>query len=437
MALIDQGLVSGTNFFSAYLIATLCAKEEFGLYALIVAIITLLMCVQTSLVGLPMAVLGPSKAGDVLRKYLGSSGLLALCLALAVAGPALAGAALGWPSGGDGLRRAALPIAAALICLQIKEFYRRVLFVELLAGKVLALDAIASVLQVAGMLMLWLGGSGSLVPPVPGQLSAYWALVMIGASSLLAAIAGAMLSRGRIALRSSWSEHKEAWRENWTLGKWILGAQMGWVVAAHANTLVVAGVSGLAGAAAFEAPRLLLAPLQVLAFGGGNILAPRAAKVLSEGGAPALLRFMRPVTLVWSVIFVVYGLLVAAAPGQWLRLLYGSKYAGLETTVLLWSGFYVLSGLATIPCIILTVLHSTRLLLFIVVLGGVVMLVLSAWLCEFMGPIGGVAARLALQIVILISTSVIAAAKLRGGAVDGSSLECERTAGASRTWGQE
>src|SRR5690242_19498314 len=81
LAVIDQGLISGSNFLLAILLARWLPAEQYGAYALSFAVFVLFSFLQQGLFLEPMSVFGPSTYQKSQREYLGS--LLWLQAALA------------------------------------------------------------------------------------------------------------------------------------------------------------------------------------------------------------------------------------------------------------------------------------------------------------------------------------------------------------------
>src|SRR5579862_9263632 len=69
-AILDQGLISGSNFLVSVLLARWMAPEQYGAYAVAFGIFVLLSLVYQSLVLEPMAVFGGSSYRNSLRSYL-------------------------------------------------------------------------------------------------------------------------------------------------------------------------------------------------------------------------------------------------------------------------------------------------------------------------------------------------------------------------------
>ena len=72
LAVLDQGLISGSNFVISILLARWLIPEQYGAYAVALGINVLLFTVYQSLLLEPMSVFGGSSYRECLRGYLGS-----------------------------------------------------------------------------------------------------------------------------------------------------------------------------------------------------------------------------------------------------------------------------------------------------------------------------------------------------------------------------
>ena len=84
LAVLDQGLIAGSNFLVGVLLARWLAPEQYGAYALAFSIFLLLFQIYHSFVLEPMSVFGGSEYRDCLRGYLGQLLWLHLAIALFV-----------------------------------------------------------------------------------------------------------------------------------------------------------------------------------------------------------------------------------------------------------------------------------------------------------------------------------------------------------------
>jgi O-antigen/teichoic acid export membrane protein len=139
--------------------------------------------------------------------------------------------------------------------------------------------------------------------------------------------------------------------KNFHFGKWSLGSLLGGIFMVQIIAWIVALSMGTAATAKLEAPRLVMAPLQVLLIGSSNIFTPIFARKFSQGSYNALARTIFRVSVPWVGLFLVYALIVGANSDYWLSLLFGDKYTASANLLIVWLLIYVLLGLRHLPMI--------------------------------------------------------------------------------------
>ena len=154
LSLIDQGVVSATNFLTMVLLGR-TATQELGEYQLGFSIVLLAMCVQNALISSPYTLFGNRMEGRQRAQYAGSTllhqwGLSALSTLVMVC--VAIGTGMGW--GLTDFDYVAWTLAAMLPFILVREFVRRVAFAHLQMVTVLGLDVAASAMQLGGLIAL-------------------------------------------------------------------------------------------------------------------------------------------------------------------------------------------------------------------------------------------------------------------------------------------
>ncbi|MHC5055097.1 MAG: lipopolysaccharide biosynthesis protein [Planctomycetota bacterium] len=380
-AVADQALVSGTRFVTAVMLARYTDPAEFGAFVLAAAALLSVNGLQAALVTGPMTVIGAPKEEDEFRRYVATLALAQLLGGAVLA--ALAFAAVGvmmLVPAAAGLRGAFGGMAAAVFFVQAQEFFRRVLFTRLLPSRVLVNDGLYCAMQLGGVFALWRldASAGGAV----GWLSGRNVFLCVAGSAFLAGLLGLWQVRGFLSRNLEGA--RAFMRENWRFGRWALGARLGGGLTTMGVRLIVAAFGGLVGAAVYEAPRLLLAPLQILTTGAGCVIVPRASQKHADGDGKALTAFMSSTALVVGSLFVGYAAIVAVAPEFWLQLLYGSEYKGAGGVLLSWVAVYVVLGLGLLPRAFLAATRRPRIAAMLVLVEGVLCLgsclpIVSRW----------------------------------------------------------
>ncbi len=388
----DQAVISATHFVLGVTLARLTPAANYGAWALAVGVLLILASVQSAVVTTPLTILGAAREEAALRRWvsalLAGQAVLAAALAALLAAGALA---FGLASGDRALAGALAALAGALVFVQAQEFCRRVLFLRLAVARVLANDAVFCGLQAAGVAALWwldrrAGGAGA-------WLSAANVLHVTAGAALAASALGLYQVRKLLSMRGL-SGAGALLREAWEMGRYNLGAHAGSVVLLYGNRFVAAALGGTVSVAMLEAPRLLVAPLHVASISAAGVTVPRAAQAYAGGGRKGLLAFLTPVAAVWAGGFLAYALVLAVAPGFWLRLLYGGAFAGAEPVLVLWCVCYAVAGLRVLPATALRVTRRWAAVMWTSLAAGGAMLATALPLGALLGVKGVVLGRL-------------------------------------------
>jgi O-antigen/teichoic acid export membrane protein len=346
--------------------------------------------VQAGLVTWPMAVLGPRQGAHFAAYAAGALGLqLALGTALSLTVLASAGV-VAIVSPGSPVAAAIAVASIATFCVQLQEFARRVFLTQARPLAALVIDGIGALIQIVGLAFL-VRRPG----PAFGAMSA---LLLMAASSLIAALVGVW--RFRDLLNGGSGSVARLLRENWEFGRWICGSRLGEGILSHASTFVIAGFAGAVGAAELEAPRLLVAPLQIVAFGLVNLLLPRGAAILEQGSAEALRAFVHRAAGRVLAAFGAYGALLVAFPALSLQLAFAGRYDD-PAVLALWAAAHVLLGVRVILSTSLYVMRRSDLMMIATLGAGLVGLASAVPLAARFGPAGPAAARTAAELVLL------------------------------------
>jgi O-antigen/teichoic acid export membrane protein len=389
-SIADQIAISGGRFLVGWALARLATREEYGAFVLAYAVLLTAEIVQAGLVTWPMAVLGPRQGArfpayvaGALRLQLGLGAALSL-IVLASAG-AVAAVMPASPVAGT------IAVAAiATFCVQLQEFARRVFLTQARPLVALGIDGIGAVIQIVGLALL-VRRPG----PAFGGLSA---LLLMAASSLIAALLGVW--RFRDLLQAGAGSLPQLLRENWKFGRWICGSRLGEGILSHASTFVIAGFAGAVGAAELEAPRLLVAPLQIVAFGLVNLLLPRGAAILEQGSTDDLRAFVHRAAGRVLAAFGAYATVLVAFPALSLRLAFAGRYDD-PVVLALWSVAHVLLGVRVILSTSLYVMRRSDLMMVATLAAGLVGLAAAIPLAARFGAAGPAAARTAAELVLL------------------------------------
>lgn len=345
-ALLDQMLISATNFITIVLLARDFSRAALGRFTLVYGMLLFVNSVQAGLITQPHNILGVTRSGPEYVRYTSSTALMQLLLALAAA----LVAALAWgvsAAMGAEVSPLLLALVPAIVMWQLQEFARRVLYTEERLAGAFANDLISYGGQALAIAMLWHGS----------RLSGPAALYALAATSTL----GAML--GLWQIRSSLCRHidRRDFRENWHFGKWVAGGEIvGHWLSAQLFVYLSAAILGAAAAGILRAVHTIFGPSRVLADVFCTVLPIRFARILAGGGTEALHKQLR-----WSYLLAVpllggYCLLVVVLARPLLELLYGPKYLGESHVLMLYSASAFVSYMTMLVAAALRARRQTR-----------------------------------------------------------------------------
>ena len=312
LAVLDQAVVSGTNFLTVVLVGRACGQEELGYYSLGVTILVLLASIQESLVTAPYTVFRERLRGWRRDQYAGRVLVQQSILALAAAaGIAAIAAAFGGVHG-----EMAWVVAAVVPPVLLRDFCRRLGFVHGRIGGALALDLAVAAIQLGTL--AWLANLG--------QLTASVTFAVVGIVCGAVAIACMFLSRSDFHL-----QRRRVGREvgrHWEFGRWVAAGQMVGVAhgyAVHWLLVLMIGPSATGAFAACLAIALLSNPFYL---GMGNLLGPWTARARADGGKAAVRRVVTQSALFLVAVMGAFCAFVAVFGSSLMEVLYGDGFSG-------------------------------------------------------------------------------------------------------------
>jgi O-antigen/teichoic acid export membrane protein len=289
-AVAAQGLWSGTSFVIAIYLARHVPIDQFGLFAVGLAMRLLFLAVLGALVLSPLTVVSgrlsePERDHGLVRPVI----VLFLVFSAALCLIGLAGGLL--------LGRPGFEFAVFVVGGLAVELQRRINFI----GGRIHEDTIG------GLLNLLLSSGGLMLLSRMHALSLSNVFLSLGTVGL----GWAMLSGRRQWLRLSWTLGTRAsgsLAEMWKIGRWELGGHLAGYGYAQVSTFLTLGLIGAAGVAVLEVGRQLVMFIQVFLQAAANLwhprLAQRADTLASEHFAQEIWRLARWQTVVGTTLLV-------------------------------------------------------------------------------------------------------------------------------------
>jgi O-antigen/teichoic acid export membrane protein len=362
---IDEALLSGLSLVVALALVHGASKQEYGLFALVTALLLLLRGVQNALVLTLLSTQGARRAGSSRASFVRTLSRLQ--------------AGLGWLlavvlAGGVALYTGAAVLAAssgiALAGGWMREYRRGVALLEARNRAALVGDALFVALSGAGLLGLALRG----------PMTAAGALAVTGVAAGAAAWIGfPRLPAGAV------DDHRPVVTEALRQGRWTLpGMAVTW--GQNSGYIYLVGLALDATAVAdIAAARLFIVPLLLVGVAWGRVFLPRAGALLGEGRDEVVLAGCVKSAAVIAGLAVAYVLALVVAFALGLGRLLPADYASVEPLVVLWCVFAAVNLLRSIASTALVARLHFRALFGVSVAAAAASLLLVVAL---LGPLG-------------------------------------------------
>ena len=317
LAMLDHGLITGSNFVIGILLARWLSPEQYGAFAVATAALLLLLMLYTALILEPQAVFGGTAYRGVLRGYL--KALLQLhfataLLILLVFGVSAAVALKLGQAGGMPGALCGVALAAPFICLfwlARRTFYLEFSPAFAVAGSLFYCATLLSGLYVANWLHL---------------LSPMSALLLMGVAALGASIFLLIYLKVRLPGSEGAPNFRDTWRRHWSYGQWALATAVVMWVPFNIFYPLLSSFSGMAQAGELKALMNFGAPVLQAYASLSSLLIPYAARVHEREGYPGTNVLAWRLSLLCAAGAVVYWLPLLVFKGPAFRLLYSGRY---------------------------------------------------------------------------------------------------------------
>ncbi|MFB3922532.1 MAG: polysaccharide biosynthesis C-terminal domain-containing protein [Terriglobia bacterium] len=326
LAILDQGLISGSNYLMAILLARHLTAQQYGSYALAFELFLFMAVAYGALVLEPFSVFGPSVYLRSLTGYLGS--LLRLHLASGAIVAAVVGTAA-WiayaVAPGTGLAPALLGAAIAGPCVLVFWLARRAFYVKFSPHLAVWGAVVYSAALLGGLVVVYR----------LGHLSPLTAFLLMAAGAV--ATTPAMLARLKpdVVSKSGGPDVSEVARKHWGYGRWALASSVMVYLSSAIFYPLLASFQGLADAGSMKALMNFSSPIGQV-FAALSLLAlPYSARVHHQDGSEGTRRLVWKLTILYGGGTFLYWVVIIALREPLVHYLYGGKYSAL-TALLPW-----------------------------------------------------------------------------------------------------
>ena len=328
-ALVDQAVVSGANFLTSAMLARFMGLREFGVFVLAWMAVVFAGSLQNALIVAPMMSIGPKQKAQDRPSYFGAlvlqEALFAMACFAAVWTALLASVHFARQSG---LRQLAFPLAAAALAYPMQDFVRRCFFATGAGRRAVADDALSYLTQLPILFLMHRSG-------VLNSETALWAM----AGTSMAGCAAGWFWMERVEF--NWLTIKAVWKRHWHTSRWLTGSAVLTWTSSNLFVLAAPVYYGASAAGVLKASQNLMGVTHVWFQGLDNVVPVEAARRLGADGVPAMLGYIRATLARWGGLTLIFAAVMAAAPGFWLRLVYGQQMSQYGSVLRLYALLYV------------------------------------------------------------------------------------------------
>jgi O-antigen/teichoic acid export membrane protein len=324
LAILDQALISGSNFLVSICLARWLMPEQYGSYALAFSISLLLTFLYQSLLLEPMAVFSGGAYRRSLRGYLGALlgihfwisgfGLIALGIATVVA----------YKRGGTGgLPGALLGVTLASPCVLLFSLSRRAYYMKLAPARAAVGAAIYCAVVTGGLFVVYR----------EGWLSPFMAFALMATGALFTSMYLLFHVRKTLTADEPGPKLRQTWDRHWNYGRWALATSAATWIPYYMYYPLLSAFKDLTQAGQLRALMNLALPLEQSYTALACLFLPLAARLHGDQGTAGARTLTRRITLLYVGGAIVYWLAVIPLKGPVFHLLYRGKY--LEVAYLL------------------------------------------------------------------------------------------------------
>ncbi len=295
-AVMDQVVLSGTNFLVGILLIRYASDQDYALYVLVQSALLLLLTVHNSWLMGPLAILTPRLPPDERWQTIGAVKRIQRRTLRLIALPLLVLPLLGYLTGLlSGLLAGVIAIAIVAGWASLRrEYLRSVLLMYSRPHTLLGADSVYAVSLLLGVAFALLFGK----PVVVGATGAL----------VVAAWVGAAAAHRSLTVESQWREASvvSIWPQIRSLGFWsLVGASTYWFLGQSYSYLLATRLD-LTAVADANATRLVLMPAMILTIGVASLLGPSAATWYVQIGVHRLVRRLLVFVLAVGLLEVTY-----------------------------------------------------------------------------------------------------------------------------------
>lgn len=379
LSIVDQCVVSGSNFLVSLFLARRLGISQFGLFTLGMMAIWFFQSAQNALVLSPMLSISPKIPAETRPTYFGaviSHQIIMIGVAIAIFMLSAAVVALIYPA--NPVSDLLASVAAGSAGLSMQDFARRYFYATARPRLAVRTSILGNGLQLAGLV------GATLLWPLTIH-SAF--LVIAGAATIAAAISTAQFERVRFERQRL----VEVTTRHWHVAKWLLASTLAFWVSGNLYYFVAGALLGPVAVGAMRAAGLILAVGNVIVLGIENYLPAIFVAAWRQAGIKAAgLHTLKLAAAAFAAMTLIAAI-ACAAPSFWFHLFFGEQYVGYDWLIYAFAVHYLLTLVSNVGASVLLALERTR-TIFIVQFATAIFSLLTAISLIRLGGLAGAAA---------------------------------------------
>ena len=395
ITILDQAIVSITNFATALILARFLGIHEFGIYSLFFIAIILLSTVHFSLFTAPMMTLTQGINNSVeQKKYLCSVKTVQTAFALLIA--FIYYVAINVLSDSNSLAQLhsnLVPFSLCIAIIPLQEWYRRYLFTNSLTLNALYLDLFKSAIQLS--LFTYYSYTGG--------ISIEIALYILAAASAVTYLASSIQHRLRLRLDNLLATIQSHWHHaRHLLPSYLLE----WV--RQQGFLVIGGILlGAEAVGAIRAAQNIVGPLNIIYQAAENILPVEGARRLAKEGKRSMIQYFKNSEIKGILLLSIPCFFISLLSEEVLSFLYGEQFMGYSNLAIWQVISLLLAYSIKVGSSLLRTISATKPILSSSTISTVALLILMMPLSTLFGIDGIMLAKIAAEIISIILMSYL------------------------------
>jgi len=333
LILLDQGLVSASNFLTNIILARYLGLESYGFFILIYGLLLFISGIHISIILSPIMVYLPLHTKSNLRdSYLSAIFQLQILFILLLALASFALYILGYYLVSNVFFLSIqIPLTITILSFILQDYFRRLFLILESPSKALFNDSICYGLQIILIVVF----------AKYNLLSLSSALYIIGLTSLSACVIGYFQIARLTPLNiHKFSKLKIHIADHWVYGKWLIGKNLAYWSSSQLLIYLSALLISVKAVGAIGATRNIIGAVNIIFQSIDNVLTSRAANLYEKNGIESATQYLKKISLLGglSTLFIV--LAVSAWAEELLFIAYQGKYTEFYWMIYWWALFF-------------------------------------------------------------------------------------------------